>query len=77
MADLAGAGALAVCLGLAFIGPYLFVNVLGGSPRRQWMQSGLSLHEIGEWRDDGFRDVREAVRWRNARFKPPGPPLEE
>ena len=63
---------LAVCLGLAFIGPYLFVNVLAAHRDRQWMQSGLSLHEIGEWRDDGFTDVREAVRWRNARFKPPG-----
>ena len=59
-------------LGLAFAMPYLIVNTLAAQRDRQWTASGLSAYEIGEWRENGFSDVGDAIRWRNARFKAPG-----
>lgn len=59
-------------LGLAFATPYLAVSTLGAQRNRQWMKSGLSAYEIDEWRENGFGDVSEAIKWRNARFKAPG-----
>ncbi len=68
-------GILAICLLLAFAGPYMAVHLFGLAKNRQWQRSGLSPYEIDRWRESGFRSVDEAIRWRNGRFQPPGAKL--
>jgi hypothetical protein len=67
-------GQLLIVAGLvaAFAVPYLAAATFAGYRQRQWTQSGLSAYEIDEWRDNGFDDASDAIRWRNARFKAPG-----
>ncbi len=59
-------------LALAFAIPYFIASAMAARRDSQWMKSGLSVYEIGEWRENGFADVGEAVRWRTERFKAPG-----
>ena len=66
---------LAISLVLAFAVPYISIKLLFLYQDRQWLRSGLSPYEISRWRDSGISDVHEAVRWRNARFQPPGAKL--
>ena len=66
---------LALCLLLAFVLPYAAIRLLGLAKDRQWQRSGLSPYEAGNWRDNGFNDVGEAIRWRNGRFQPPAAKL--
>jgi hypothetical protein len=66
---------LAVCLVLAFVVPYMAVHLVALTKDRQWQKSGLSPYEISRWRENGFNDVNEAIRWRNSRFQPPGAKL--
>jgi len=66
---------LAVCLVLAFAVPYTAVQLLVLAKDRQWQKSGLSPYEISKWRENGFNNVDETIRWRNSRFQPPGAKL--
>lgn len=59
-------------LAFSFALPYWIAVALAAQSDRQWAASGLSRHEVGEWRGNGFADVGDAIRWRNARFKAPG-----
>ena len=63
---------IAAGLVISFAVPYSVVNTLAARRDSQWLRSGLSVDEIREWRENGFGDVDEAIRWRNGRFKPPG-----
>ena len=56
----------------SFAVPWLIARALADHRDRQWIASGLSAYEIDEWRENGFNDVSDAIRWRNARFKAPG-----
>ena len=65
-------GQLVVGMGLAFAIPYLAATQLATGRDRQWAKSGLSPHEVTEWRDNGFGSVSDAISWRNVGFKAPG-----
>ena len=66
---------VAVCLALSFTVPYTVVRLYALAKDRQWQKSGLSPYEVNRWREDGFDNVEEAIRWRNGRFQPPGAKL--
>ncbi len=66
---------LALCLILSFGLPYVGVQLFALAKDRQWQRSGLSPYEIANWRDNGFNDVGEAIRWRNGGFRPPAAKL--
>jgi hypothetical protein len=59
-------------LAMSFAIPYLIVNLLARQREAQWMATGLSVYEMNQWRENGFNDPSDALRWRNARFKAPG-----
>ena len=65
-------GLIILCLGLAFAVPYTVVHLLALAKDRQWQRSGLSPYETTRWRESGFNNIDEVVRWRNNRFQPPG-----
>jgi hypothetical protein len=63
---------IAAALAAAFVIPYGAARLWSESRDTRWLTSGLTVAEINEWRESGFTEPADAIRWRNARFKGPG-----